>query len=142
MIGFVDNSNGQTNEFMDTSESHDEILQRIQRSHRDNAQIWANPFGVIGGALELPKCSVHVATWTFTSQGAPVLHTDNDKFAMITVEDPTSGTASKLQYLSRYTAHKTLGHFKEPAGTQWRQYGELMKKSDKATAFLDLCSRT
>ena len=56
----VDGSNGQTNKFMDTSESHNEVLQQIQRSLRDNAQIWANLLGVIGGALELPKCRVHV----------------------------------------------------------------------------------
>jgi hypothetical protein len=47
-----------------------------------------------------------------------VLHTDKELFADIAWVDPTSGVESNLQYLSPYTAHKILGHFKEPAGTQ------------------------
>ncbi len=58
------------------------------------------------------------------------------------VVDPTSGAESRLQYLSPYTAHKTLGHFKEPAGTQRRQLAELLLKSNEATAFLDSCCLT
>jgi hypothetical protein len=141
MIGFVDDSNGQTNNFMEEGESP-ETLHRIQQSLRTNAQLWANLLGVTGGALELSKCSVHVATWHFTSQGAPVLYTDKKMFANIAVVDPTSGEENTLQYLSPYTAHKTLGHFKDPAGLQRRQFDELLKKSNSATAFLDSCTLT
>jgi ribonuclease HI len=141
MVGFVDDSNGQTNAFMDT-EGHPATIQQIRQSLRHNAQAWANLLGATGGALELSKCSVHVATWAFTMQGAPVLQADKDWFDNIVVVDPTSGAESKLQYLSPYTAHKTLGHFKEPAGTQRRQFDELMLKSNEATAFLDSCSLT
>jgi hypothetical protein len=141
MIGFVDDSNGQTNEFMQATESLDS-LQRIQQSLQHNAQLWADLLGATGGALELSKCPVHVATWTFTSQGAPVLYSDNNCFANIAVVDPTTGSESTLQYLSPYTAHKTLGHFKEPAGTQRRQFAELLKKSNDATTFIDSCSLT
>ena len=98
MVGFVDDSNGQTNAFLD-AEDYSATSQRIQRSLRHSAQAWANVLGVSGGALELSKCSVHVAAWDFTVQGAPVLRTDNDRYSNITVVDPTSGTESKLQYL-------------------------------------------
>ena len=141
MIGFVDDSNGQTNQFMEETNS-DTSSRRIQQSLRENAQLWANLLGTTGGALELSKCSVHVAAWKFTSQGAPVLYTDNDQFANIAVVDPTSRQEDILQYLSPYTAHKTLGHFKEPAGTQRRQFDVLRKQSNEATAFLDSSSLT
>jgi hypothetical protein len=141
MIGFVDDSNGQTNKFLDMVDPS-APRQSIKQALQDNAQIWANLLGATGGALELSKCSVHVATWQFTTQGAPVLYMDNGQFAHIAVVDPTSGEENHLQYLSPYTAHKTLGHFKEPAGTQRRQYQELLKKSNEATTFLDSCSLT
>jgi hypothetical protein len=64
------------------------------------------------------------------------------RFANIAVVDPTTGSESTLQYLSPYTAQKTLGHFKEPAGTQRRQFAELLKKSNGATTFIDSCSLT
>jgi hypothetical protein len=123
-------------------EEHPATLIRTQQSLRNNAQVWANLLGATGGALELSKCSVHVATWKFTSQGAPVLFADKDRFAHIEVTDPISATQNKLQYLSPYSAHKTLGHFKEPAGTQQRQFEKLLAKSNVATAFLDSCSLT
>lgn len=116
MVGFVDDSNGQTKAFLDT-EDYSTTPWNIQRSLRHNAQAWTNLLGVSGGAFELSKCSVHVAAWDFTVQGAPMLRTDNDRFSNITVVDPTSGTENRLQYLSPYTAHKTLGHHKEPAGS-------------------------
>ncbi len=142
MVGFVDDSNGQTNVFMECEVKPSVTLQKIQLSLQHNAQVWANLLGVSGGALELLKCSVCVATWAFTSQGAPVLQTDKDRFASISVQDPTSGIENKLEYLSPYTSHKTLGHFKEPAGTQRRQRDELLAKSNDATKFLDSCSLT
>jgi hypothetical protein len=132
MIGFVDDSNGQTNKFMQATESLDS-LQRIQQSLRHNAQLWANLLGATGGALELSKCSVHVATWTFASQGAPVLYSDNNCFANIAVVDPTTGSESTLQYLSPLEA---------APGTQRRQFAELLKKSNEATTFIDSSSLT
>lgn len=55
MVGFVDDSNGQTN-LLDQHES--EITwQRIIAELKNNAQLWAERFGLTGGALELSKCS-------------------------------------------------------------------------------------
>lgn len=140
MVGFVDDSNGQTNAFF-SNESQLKLAE-IHESVQKNAQHWANLLGMSGGALELSKCSVHVANWAFTSQGAPVLMTDKVKFSDIEVIDPNTERAFNLQYLSPYTAHKTLGHFKEPAGTQRKQFQELKIKSDLITGFLQTCSLT
>ncbi|KAI2497109.1 hypothetical protein MHU86_17370 [Fragilaria crotonensis] len=88
-------------------------------------------------ALELSKCSSHILQWQFSITGAPVLvpsHVSND--VCIEVRDHLSNSAQHLQLLSAYTAHKTLGHYKDPAGTQREQYRQLKKKSDSITAFL------
>jgi hypothetical protein len=57
MVGFVDDSNGQTNTFMrpETAETLPNTLLQL----RYNAQAWANILGASGGALELSKCSCH-----------------------------------------------------------------------------------
>ena len=140
MIGFVDDSNGQTNAFHKKEDQN--TLMEIHGALKQNAQLWANLLRTSGGALELSKCSVHVAHWAFTNQGSPVLLTDKDRFSDIAVVDPTQGLECQLQYLSPYSAHKTLGHFKEPAGTQVKQLQELKLKSDTNTRFLQTCSLT
>ncbi len=58
------------------------------------------------------------------------------------MRDYISGEAHELQYLSPYAAHKTLGHYKEPAGTQKEQYRQLQKKSDQSVEFMKTCALT
>ena len=58
MIGFVDDSNGQTNLFA-SEESHS-TQQQVLTQLKDNVQLWSDLLGVSGGALELTKCSYHV----------------------------------------------------------------------------------
>ena len=140
MVGFVDDSNGQTNLF--ASEELHSTQQQVLTQLKDNAQLWSDLLGVSGGALELTKCSYHVVAWQFTGQGSPVLVTDKAKYANVTVRDYVTGEDHQLQYLSPYTSHKTLGHYKEPAGTQQEQYKQLQKKSDNSVEFMRTCSLT
>jgi hypothetical protein len=70
-------------------------------------------------------------------QGAPVLlpkHSEED--VSITIWDRHANEANTLQVLPACKAHKTLGHYKDPAGTQSEQFRQLKKKSDSITAFL------
>ena len=101
-----------------------------------NATTWAGLLGATGGALELSKCSYHVMYWKFSPQGAPVLANVSEEVPKIKVRDPYTVTLQELEYLSPYTAHKTLGHYKEPAGRQNEQCEQLKKKSDSITEFL------
>ena len=55
MVGFVDDSNGQTNLF--GHHESDCTRQSIITQLKDNAQLWADLLGVTGGELELTKCS-------------------------------------------------------------------------------------
>jgi Reverse transcriptase (RNA-dependent DNA polymerase) len=139
MIGFVDDSNGQTNCFM--SNEDEMTLPTILTQLRYNAQVWANVLGTSGGSLELTKCSCHLAVWTFADKGDPVLiHTQQPAELPLNVTDPLTKASHALEFLSPYTAHKTLGHYKEPAGTQSTQYRKLWAKSDDITEFLWKCT--
>jgi hypothetical protein len=66
MIGFVDDSNGQTNQFLadETETTADEVLVQMQ----SNSQTWSALLGASGGTLELSKCSYHVLKWAFSTQ--------------------------------------------------------------------------
>ena len=57
-------------------------------------------------------------------------------FGGVTVPDALEGEEHELQYLSSYEPHKTLGHYKEPAGTQKEQFRKLQEKSTELTKFL------
>jgi exonuclease III len=134
MIGFVDDSNGQVNSFL-REESHDE-LQRLIRQAEHNAITWSNLLEATGGSLELLKCSYHVVNWKFSIQGAPVLSSVKAQVQSISVPHSLTGELQTLEYLPPSVAHKTLGHFKEPTGTQRVQFQQLKKKSDHITDFL------
>jgi hypothetical protein len=131
MIGYVDDSNGQTNMFMqEVQPTPDEMIRAGQR----DAQEWHDILHASGGALELPKCTYQLLSWTFNKEGQP--------FAQgITATNGIRVDTSASQYqqipeVSAHTAHKTLGHYKDPAGNQRRQLQVLLDKSNLAAAFV------
>ena len=60
----------------------------------------------------------------------------------VEVTDPLTEIVHELEFFSPTEAHKTLGHHKEPSGTQETQYKKLWKKSDDNTAFVWKCHLT
>lgn len=122
LIGFVDGCNGQTNLF--SRDGSRETMQSIVVSQaQENAQYWTDVLHASGGSLELNKCSSHILQWQFSLTGAPVLvpaHSSND--VSIKVWDRQAKETKALQILPAYTAHKTLGNYKDPPGTQQEQY--------------------
>ena len=119
MVGFVDDTNGQVNNFK--SPQTEEALLQLMQDAEHNATSWASLLSATGGALELSKCSYHVVFRRFSAQGAPVLMKMQSELPPITVVDPVSHQAKELEYLNLYAAHKTLGYYKEPAGIQVKQ---------------------
>ena len=127
MAGFVDDSNGQTNQF-----EHDErertwelILQYAQK----NAQLWINLLYASGGALELSKCSFHLLRWSVSISGAPVLTVPEDNPDLV-ARDPQTSESHHIPM------HKTLGHYKEPSGSQAEQTRQLKKLCTEQVSFL------
>lgn len=135
LIGFVDDCNGQTNAF--DNDGSTDTVQQIASQAQSNAQCWSDLLHASGGALELSKCSTHILQWQFSMSGAPVLVPAHSAAAVsIKVWDRQEHQDQHLQVLPAYTAHKTLGHYKDPEGTQKEQFRQLQKKSDSVTAFL------
>jgi exonuclease III len=132
MVGFVDDSNGQTNCFTEELQWSEKVMQQ-HVAH--DAQVWTNLLSASGGALELSKCSYHYLKWGFAEHGAPVLMPIRD-IPEIKVRDPQTYQTHVLTKLSPYEAHKTLGYYKEPAGNQKKQYRTLLEKSNNNTQFL------
>jgi len=132
MVGYVDDSNGQTNKFRDNVQPQDsEILQ--QATH--DAQTWHDVLGASGGALELPKCSYQLLSWQFTKDGVPYLKMEVP-IHPVTVSNTDGTDPQNIPAISAHTAHKTLGHYKDPAGNQSHQHRELIAKCNKAADFV------
>jgi hypothetical protein len=66
MIGFVDNSTGQTNKFLDNDQSDPALLCAIMQL---DAQLWNDLLWLLGGLLELSKCSFHHVHFDFAPDG-------------------------------------------------------------------------
>ena len=103
---------------------------------QSNAADWSNLLHATGGALKLSKCLYHVLFWKFSLQGAPVLSNIQSEISPLQVLDPLTGRTQTLDFLPPSTAHKTLGHYKEPYGLQKMQFRQLKAKSDEITDFL------
>ena len=132
MIGYVDDSNGQTNQFLADQQPTDEQILALAQQ---DAQTWHDLLLASGGALELPKCVYQVISWTFKSDGSPFMK-GYDTTHKVMVHDRSSNTTQEIPGLSAYTAHKTLGHHKDPDGNQNKQRKVLEQKCKQATDFM------
>jgi hypothetical protein len=77
--------------------------------------------------LELPKCVYQLISWTFKSDGSPFMK-GYDTMHKVTVHDKSSNTRQEIPGISAYSAHKTLGHHKDPDGNQTKQRRKLARK--------------
>lgn len=135
MVGYVDDSNGQTNSFTaDNQPPTSELLQKAQH----DAQQWHDLLHASGGALELSKCVYQLITWQFLSKGQPLLEAGVPNHSVQVNTQLPNGqcTTQAIQGLSAYSAHKTLGHFKDPNGAQIRQQRVLQEKCTNAATFI------
>ena len=95
MIGFVDDCNGQTNDFL--SDGSSATVQRLVTQTQQNVQEWNDLLSASGGALELSKCSCHILQWKFTLSGAPLLVPDHATLQdELVVSDRIANTTHKL----------------------------------------------
>jgi hypothetical protein len=133
MAGFVDDSNGQVNQF--EKDEQERTWELILQHAKRNSQLWTNLLHASGGALELTKCSFHLLRWCFSVSGAPVLKVPDDIPDLVAC-DPQTSKIHRIPMLSPYTAHKTLGHYKEPSGSQKEQTKQLQQLCLDQVSFL------
>eukprot|EP00980_Cylindrotheca_fusiformis_P013761 scaffold3547_cov96-Cylindrotheca_fusiformis.AAC.1 len=113
-FGFVDDTTCQTNDFMD--ESPMALTELVSTATRD-AQLWSNLL-------------VHVVYFQFRSHGQPYLCQLSD-IPKISLPDPRTGEAIDIECLAHDSEHKTLGHYKAPAGTLPRQRAAIQQAADQ-----------
>ncbi len=124
LVGFAGDCNGPTNPFL--ADGSEETLNKVFHQAQPNAQSWSDLLHASGGSLELSKCSCHIMHWLFSAQGAPVFAPKNSSHqGCLKVTDQTTGREITFEIVSPYQAHKTLGHYNYPAGTQKEQYQQL-----------------
>ena len=73
--------------------------------------------------------------WEFTNLGTPVLR-GGQVGPNLTLTSGDQTSTATITSKSSYTAHKTLGHYKDPDGNQTKQYKMMKEKSDKAAIFV------
>ena len=112
MLGFVDDSAGQVNLFL---EPNQDIIPQLAEMMQSDAELWSALLEVTGGALELPKCSYHITHYSFCGIGTPVLQGHKED---ISIKVTALGTTKTIKQLSPYTTYWTLGVFKSPSGGQ------------------------
>jgi hypothetical protein len=81
----------------------------------------------------------HLLHYMFTKDGAPILQS-GQVGSDLSLSSGDRSSEQKIPALSAHSAHKTLGHFKDPAGSQVKQYEKLKAKSDKAGIFVQCSS--
>jgi hypothetical protein len=116
-VGFVDNTTEAINDFTNDSATPSLMVDKATK----DAQRWNDLLATTGGALEIPKCKFHLASYKFAASGAPVLDpmTDaiNGRCPMMNIQPAFGESESQsLEYLQPSTARRTLGCYKCPSG--------------------------
>jgi hypothetical protein len=126
MIGFVDDSNGQTNAFLESPQPDANTL--ISNLRKD-AQLWSELLWASGGSLELTKCSFQILCWEFKPDGTPRIVT---KPVQETVHiRGADHSVTEISQMDVTEEHKTLGTYQSFSGCQQRQMQVIKKKSAK-----------
>jgi hypothetical protein len=140
MIGFVDDSTGQVNEFTSNSQPTPEFLRTIMQA---DAQLWSDLLWLSGGLLELSKCSFHQIHFDFHDDGSPHMRAGTYGTPLL-VQDALTSDPVTIPAKSAYQTHKTLGHHKAPAGKNTTQLRILKANSDVFSKLVATspCNRT
>jgi hypothetical protein len=139
MIGFVDDSTGQANSFVQNDQSQPELLRAIMQL---DAQLWNDLLWLSGGLLELSKCSFHHIHFDFAPDGTSMMR--SGKFgAPLQVHDERTNSLVTIPAKSVFQSHKTLGHHKAPAGNNSTQLKVLRACSDSTAKLVSTspCNR-
>jgi ribonuclease HI len=111
MIGFVDDTNAGVNNFAEADQSPTLLLQRAS----SDAQLWHDLLCRSGGALEISKCAYHLAYYSFSASGAPVLSSLPPNSNKVCIQEHSKSEPTSLKYLSPFSPRKTLGCYKSPS---------------------------
>ena len=103
MVGFIDDTSGSINEFLDPNLHEPEYYIKLAMH---DAQLWNNILCLSGGALQAAKCSYHLLYFNFTSVGIPYIWGDHIS-PLLQIKFNQTTLPTPLQNLTAYTSHKT-----------------------------------
>ena len=127
ILGFVDDSTGCVN----TPPNQPMNLHELQDRMQADPQLWHDLLWYSGGRLEPRKCSYHILHYVFAANGAPYPMTkfDRDIEVWSVKVRSVTGDLIPIPQLTPYQPHKTLGHYKAPAGDSLKQVQVIEKQS-------------
>eukprot|EP00957_Ditylum_brightwellii_P051863 3933461-Ditylum_brightwellii.AAC.1 len=111
MVGFMDDTTGQTNIFEPNDMTAEKLIEQIQH----NAQLWSDLLWISGGSLELDRCSYNLVYYVFLDDGTPVM-ASTQQGPRLQVRQAGNDIQTDIEYKNPYTSYKTLRHFKAPGG--------------------------
>ena len=127
LVGFVDDTNNDVNEFeAETDPTPERLIELMRR----DAQSWCDLLWASGGELALDKCCYYLVYWAFAATGAPVLRAGTHGPPLI-LRDPKTGGPFCIPQKRTGESHKILGHYREPAGTEKEHLKKLRQKCTK-----------
>ena len=132
MVGFVDDSTGQVNDFTADPQPSPETLNKFMQY---DAQLWSDLLWLSGGLLELPKCSYHHLHFSFEADGRPTIMGGQVGPSLV-LTSSHDGSPVHIPQKPAFSAHKTLGHWKAPAGNGSTQLRVLREKSQQMASQL------
>eukprot|EP00957_Ditylum_brightwellii_P054412 4122588-Ditylum_brightwellii.AAC.1 len=110
ILGFVDDTNNQVNEFCNNNVTIKRLLSLIQQ----DSQLWSKLLWLLGGLLELSKCSYHILHFNSKPDGSPEVN-NIPPVQSLWIKNAHMGEYTHIQYTLAFNPHKTLGHYKAPA---------------------------
>jgi hypothetical protein len=118
MVGLVNDSTGQVNDFLSDDEPPLDTLVRLM-AH--DAQLWNDLLHVTGGLLEVTKCSYYIISFSFRPNGIPFM-TSGLQGPALNLTSSLTGDPIHVKKKSAYECHTTLGHQKAPAGNSKKTF--------------------
>jgi hypothetical protein len=113
MIGFMDDSTtGQVNSFLDDVQPDPKFLHAVMQI---DAQLWNDLLWLLGGLLELGKCSFHQIHFEFAPNGKAMMQAGTFGTPLWVHNELTDNLVT-IPAKSVFTPHNILGHQKAPAG--------------------------
>ena len=111
LVGFVDDNNGQNNQFMKNGPPVPVDTMVTQTAHKIDT--WKSLLRASGGGLELSKCNYHIMLRGFTMSGRPILKGGTHS-PDIYINDEDTGQAYVIPQLSAHQQAQIRSNLKSP----------------------------
>jgi hypothetical protein len=129
--GFVDDVANVFNFGLAAMLAVDYAEQMLATGMQAEAQTWERLLWSTGGALELSKCFCYIMTWRFHKNGTPILLTPTEMPDIaVNLTSGNDPNPHQIEHKSVYAAHRPLGVWPPPAGSNPTQFLKSLVRSN------------